>query len=230
MTDEAAGSRGPATTGAEPSQDAPAPSPPTETPNDTPPGTPNDTPPGAQQPPPAAPPWFGAGATGSGAYFSREKLIRPHEGRHVAGVCAAIGRATNTDPVLWRVLIAVLGFFGIGVLLYLIGWLAIPGEGDTGSPIESLLGRGRSQMSPVSVIILAGVTALTFAFVLNDGLRTTLLAGAVLVGAFMLVKRNGAATAARGPGGDPVGAPGAATFPPSPAGCAPPPSAGVAAS
>ncbi len=36
---------------------------------------------------------------------------------------------------LWRVLIAVLGrLSGVGVLLYLIGWLIIPAEGDTGSP------------------------------------------------------------------------------------------------
>ena len=53
--------------------------------------------------------------------------------------------------MLWRVLLAVLGFFGgVGMLVYLIGWLIIPGEGDTASPIESLLGRGRSGMSPVA--------------------------------------------------------------------------------
>ena len=42
----------------------------------------------------------------------------------LAGVCGAFGRATNTDPVLWRVVLVVLTIFGgIGVLAYLVGWL-----------------------------------------------------------------------------------------------------------
>ena len=103
------------------------------------------------------------------------------QGRYIAGVCAALGRATNTDPVLWRVLLAVLGFFGgVGILLYLIGWLLIPAEGDTASPIESLLGRGRSGMSPLSVRRCSAAAAvLSFAFIVHDGFRAALLAAAV---------------------------------------------------
>jgi phage shock protein PspC (stress-responsive transcriptional regulator) len=188
MTDEAAQSRdagephGPAPTGTGPSQDEPAPS---------------ATPPPPPPPPPGAgspPPWFGAP---DGPSFSRENLVRPAQGRYVAGVCVALGRATNTDPVLWRVLLAVLGFFGgVGVLIYLIGWIAIPAEGDTASPIESLLGRGRSGMKPASVVLLGGAAVLTFAFVVNDGFRAALLAVAVLVGAGMLLKRNAGAPSA----------------------------------
>jgi phage shock protein PspC (stress-responsive transcriptional regulator) len=265
MTDEAAESRGPATTGAGPSQEPPAPSasptppsatPPSATPpslgtydeptvviadtppvaDDTPPvaAAPPPPPPGADvpppppgagpQPPPNPPPWFGADPGPEGrAFFSRQLLVRPAEGRYVGGVCAAIGRATNTDPVLWRVVIAVLGFFGgIGILIYLIGWLAIPGEGDTGSPLESLLGRGNSQMSPMSVLLLGLAAALTFAFIVNDGFRAALLAAAVLVGGVVMLRRNNAAKAAGG------GTPGAA-FPPPPAGPAAGPQSAYAA-
>ena len=85
------------------------------------------------------------GGSTDGLSFSREKLVRPAKGRYIAGVCAALGRATNTDPVLWRVLLGVLSFFsGVGILIYLIGWLMIPSEGDTASPIESLLGDAAS--------------------------------------------------------------------------------------
>ncbi len=220
MTDEAAQSRdadeprGSAPTGTGPSQDAPAPSRPSpagEPPSDPPPppGAGSPPPPGTGFPPPGAgfppppdagqvpptapPPWFGAP---DGPSFSRENLVRPVQGRYVAGVCVALGRATNTDPVLWRVLLAVLGFFGgVGVLIYLIGWIAIPAEGDTASPIESLLGRGRSAMKPLSVVLLAGAAVLTFAFVVNDGFRAALLAVAVLVGAGVLVKRAGSPAA-----------------------------------
>ena len=117
-----------------------------------PPGRPSRGP-----PPPGPPPRPACRRAAGGASFSRDKLVRPRQGRYIAGVCAALGRATNTDPVLWRVLLAVLGFFGgIGVLLYLIGWLVIPAEGDTASPIESLLGQGRSGMAPLSVMLLGG--------------------------------------------------------------------------
>ena len=253
MTDEAAGSPGPATTGAdgdEPtarlSSDGPgrgpvdAPPPPPDAGATPPPpdaGSPPPPPPdagggapdGGGGPPPNAPPWFGTGSD-TGISFTREQLVRPAQGRYVAGVCTALGRATNTDPVLWRVVVAVLGFIGgVGILLYLVGWLVIPGEGDTSSPLESLLGRGRSQMSPVSVILLALAAAVTFVLIVNDGLRAVLLGGAAVGGAVLIMRRSNAAKAAPGaPGGTttaatpptatpptgapPTGAPGA-TFP-----------------
>ena len=179
-------------------------------PGATPPPPGGPPPPGATPPGANTPPWFGAP---DGPRFSRESLIRPVRGRYVAGVCGAIGRATNTDPVLWRVLLAVLGFFGgVGVLVYLAGWLLIPAEGDTGSPVESLLGRGRSTMAPLSVVLLGAAAALTFAFIVRDGFRATLLAAAVLVcGALALKKSNKTAAAARG-SADPWAT--TATFPP----------------
>lgn len=136
----------------------------------------------------------------------------------MAGVCAAIGRATNTDPVLWRVILAVLGFFGgIGILVYLAAWLIIPAEGDTASPIEALLGRGRSSMSPVTVLLLGVLVAVMFGFIVTDMFRAALLGAAILVGGALLVNRGGAAmrggplTAGAGPA-HPGGPPG--PFPP----------------
>jgi phage shock protein PspC (stress-responsive transcriptional regulator) len=196
MPDEAADK--PADTGAEPSQDAAAPTASIPTPPPPPPpygGAPlgDEAPRGTHTPPgPTPPPWFGAGAPSDGnPFFSRQGLIRPTQGRYLAGVCAAIGRATNTDPVLWRVVLAVLGFFGgIGLLIYLIGWLLIPAEGDTASPIEGLLGRGRSAMSPLAVLILGGATAITFAFIVDSGFRSAMLVGALVVGGLLLYKRH----------------------------------------
>ena len=45
------------------------------------------------------PPWVSAAS----AAWARQQLARPRHGRYVAGVCGALGRATNTDPVLWRI-------------------------------------------------------------------------------------------------------------------------------
>ena len=135
------------------------------------------------------PPWFGTGD--DGPKFARELLVRPAQGRYIAGVCAALGRATNTDPVLWRVVLVVLGLFGgVGVLIYLIGWLGIRAENDAVSPIESLFGRGKSATAPLSVALLAVATVLTFVFVLHDGFRATLLIAAIAAGIFLLMRRN----------------------------------------
>ncbi len=70
------------------------------------------------------------------------RLVRyPHDGMF-AGVCEAFGRYTRTDPVIWRVLVAVLTFFGgTGALLYLLGWLLIPVAGESRSVAERLLHR-----------------------------------------------------------------------------------------
>ncbi|SCL40056.1 phage shock protein C (PspC) family protein [Micromonospora rhizosphaerae] len=160
--------------------------------------------PGGHPPPGYAPPPGGAGFT------SRYGLVRPREGRYLAGVCAAIGRATNTDPVLWRVLLAVLGFFGgIGVLIYVAAWLIIPGEGDTASPVESMLGRGRSSMSPVTVIVLSILVAVSFGYIVTDAFRAVLLGAAILIGGALLLNRDHRAPAGpQGPPGPPPAPPG----------------------
>ncbi|MGC4744254.1 PspC domain-containing protein [Micromonospora sp. DT201] len=145
------------------------------------------TPPGQGGPGPSVPP----PPLGGAGFTSRYGLVRPRDGRYLAGVCAAIGRATNTDPVLWRVLLAVLGFFGgIGILVYVAAWLIIPNEGDTASPIESMLGRGRSNMSPVTVIILGILAAASFGYIVTDAFRAVLLGAAILVAGALLLNRE----------------------------------------
>ncbi|MGK5742770.1 PspC domain-containing protein [Micromonospora sp. URMC 103] len=148
---------------------------------------------GGGTPPPAGGPGGFPGDTPPGAagFTTRYGLVRPRDGRYLAGVCAAIGRATNTDPVLWRVLLAVLGFFGgVGILVYIAAWLIIPGEGDSASPVESMLGRGRSSMSPVTVIVLSIVAAVGFGYIVTDAFRAVLLGAAILIGGALLLNRE----------------------------------------
>ncbi|SCG34290.1 PspC domain-containing protein [Micromonospora halophytica] len=159
-------------------------------------------PPGGYAPPPS----------GGAAFTSRYGLVRPREGRYLAGVCAAVGRATNTDPVLWRVILAVLGFFGgVGILVYVAAWLIIPGEGDSASPVESMLGRGHSSMSPITVILLTVLVAVSFGYIVTDPFRAVLLGAAILIGGALLLNRDGR-TPSAGAGTPPA----PATAPPGP--------------
>ncbi|OLB79194.1 MAG: hypothetical protein AUI14_10980 [Actinobacteria bacterium 13_2_20CM_2_71_6] len=186
-------------------------------------------PPGAMPPPPGAgfppPGGFPPPPPGTSGWATRYGLVRPAQGRVLAGVCAAIGRATNTDPVLWRVLFAVLSLAGgLSIFLYVVGWLLIPSEGDTGSPLESLLGRGRSGTSPILVVIVAGITALAAGSFVFDGMRPALVVAAVIAIVIVVLNRRGGgqpwqAPPAAQPG---VGFPPPPGYPPPPAGFPPP--------
>jgi phage shock protein C len=58
----------------------------------------------------------------------RPRLVRPLDGRKIAGVCAGISQYTGWDLTLVRVVAVLLVFFGVGtpLLAYFIGWLIIP--------------------------------------------------------------------------------------------------------
>jgi phage shock protein PspC (stress-responsive transcriptional regulator) len=150
----------------------------------------------------------------SAPFASRYGLVRPLQGRYVAGVCAGLGRATRTDPVLWRVVLAVLVCFaGIGVVVYLALWLLTPEEGDTASPVEALLGRGHSNTSTALAVVLSVVAVLLLVFILPRPLYLVLLGAALVLTVLLLTIRTGTA-APPGPAPPAAGPPGA---PPPPA-------------
>jgi phage shock protein PspC (stress-responsive transcriptional regulator) len=123
-------------------------------------------------------------------FAARYGLVRPLQGRYVAGVGAALGRATNTDPVLWRVVLAVLVCFGgVGALIYLLLWLVIPEEGDTGSPVEAMFGRGHSNTSPAVAVLLIVVAAVLLVFALTRPFDLVLLGAAVILATVVLLTR-----------------------------------------
>jgi phage shock protein C len=96
---------------------------------------------GAQQelPPPAGPQaQAGSQPPPAGAEPSTAAphlLRRSRSDKVIAGVCGGLGRYLGVDPVLLRIAFLVLAFVGgAGVVLYLIGWIAIPEE-DEGAAV-----------------------------------------------------------------------------------------------
>lgn len=58
---------------------------------------------------------------------ARRPLMRDMRGKKIAGVCAGIARQYNWDVTLIRVaFIAAILFHGVGLLAYIIGWIAMP--------------------------------------------------------------------------------------------------------
>jgi len=73
----------------------------------------------------------------------QKQLIRPRDGRMVAGVCAGIGQFFGIDANLVRIAFAVLTVFSAGAaaLVYLLAWVVVPEEGESGSIAENYLNK-----------------------------------------------------------------------------------------
>jgi phage shock protein PspC (stress-responsive transcriptional regulator) len=74
-----------------------------------------------------------------------KKLIRPREGRMIAGVCVGIGNYFGVDANLVRIAFAALTFLSVGAcaLLYLLAWAVLPEEGEQSSIAENYLNKKR---------------------------------------------------------------------------------------
>ena len=80
-----------------------------------------------------------------------KKLLRPRDGRLVAGVAAGLAAYFGVDVHLVRLGFGVfLLFWGLGALLYLIAWAILPEEGGGGSILESFISKtgGGSERQP----------------------------------------------------------------------------------
>ena len=73
----------------------------------------------------------------------RKQLVRPRDGRIVAGVCAGIGDYLGIDANIIRLVFAVLTIFsiGAGALVYLVAWAVVPEEGEKQSIAEGYINK-----------------------------------------------------------------------------------------
>lgn len=62
--------------------------------------------------------------------LARQGLVRPQEGRMIAGVCAGLARRFGLDPWIARLLFVLVLFVvpGSQILIYPVLWLLMPAE------------------------------------------------------------------------------------------------------
>ena len=89
----------------------------------------------------------------------------------IAGVCGGLGRHLDVDPVVFRILFAVMTFVGgFGLLAYAAAWLFVPSEDENESEAHRLL-TGRSALGAVAVAVLMVLGFMVALTTLANGFR-----------------------------------------------------------
>jgi phage shock protein PspC (stress-responsive transcriptional regulator) len=120
---------------------------------------PGDQPAGADQP-----------AGGEPPRPSRPPLKRSDSHRVVAGVCGGVGRHLDIDPVVFRVVIAVLCLSGgVGLFIYGMAWLIIPVERTGQNELQRLLSGKVDWQSLGAVLVTVLGTGIFFSYMGSTG-------------------------------------------------------------
>lgn len=146
----------------------------------------------------AAPGWPPPGAPPGPPPARRPPLRRSIADRKVAGVAGGLGRYFEVDPLVFRVVLVTLAVFGgSGLLLYAVGWLLVPEDGDDRSEVSRLV-NGR----PTSKTLGAGLVAIVGLVLVGNFARTGFGFGgfaalvAVAVGGYLFARNDRAGSPA----------------------------------
>ncbi|MDD1704938.1 MAG: PspC domain-containing protein [Methanoregula sp.] len=70
-----------------------------------------------------------------------ERLYRSKKERILGGVCGGIGKYSDVDPNVVRLILIVLTLLsiGVGVIAYIIAWLLVPEEEDGSGTVPTVI-------------------------------------------------------------------------------------------
>ncbi len=95
------------------------------------------------------------------------RMHRSLRDRKIAGVCGGFAQYARIDPVVVRVVVAALTVVGgVGLVLYVAGWLLVPEEGSEQAVVDGHHARDHGEMRRVGWVIAA---VLACAAVLSSG-------------------------------------------------------------
>ena len=101
---------------------------------------------------------------------ARPPLERSRDRRVVAGVCGGLGRHLDIDPVVFRVVIAVLCLSGgVGLFIYGLAWLIVPVERTKRNELQRLLSGRVDGQSLGAVLVTVLGTGIFFSYMGSSG-------------------------------------------------------------
>lgn len=101
----------------------------------------------------------------AGARTPARTLRRSTSDRIISGVSGGLGEYFGVDPVIFRVLFAVLSFFGgVGLLAYGVAWLLIPDPGTETPLLDKALHELRVRKVPPWLVVLGGAIVVWLAW------------------------------------------------------------------
>ncbi|GGR14894.1 PspC domain-containing protein [Streptomyces netropsis] len=99
---------------------------------------------------------------------ARPPLRRSREHKVLSGVCGGLGRCFDLDPVVFRVVLGVLGVTGgLGLIVYGLAWLLVPLEGEEENEARRMLS-GRVEGPALTALLCALVGCGLFLSMLNN--------------------------------------------------------------
>ncbi len=112
------------------------------------------------------------------------RLTRSREDRLLGGVAGGLGRYFGVDPVIWRIVFAVLVFAGgAGFFAYAAAWLFVPADGARARMSGARVGKALLVLTIIGLALGgAGAVFLAAVFLAREWLAVAL----ILVGAAML--------------------------------------------
>ncbi|MEU8785480.1 PspC domain-containing protein [Streptomyces sp. NPDC048637] len=113
----------------------------------------------------------------AGSAPSHPPLRRSRRHKVIGGVCGGLGRQWDLDPVIFRIVLAVLSVGGLGLIAYGFAWLLIPLDGEDENEGRRLLS-GRVEGTALTALLVALVGCGLF--------LTTLAKGSMMSFAIML--------------------------------------------
>jgi phage shock protein PspC (stress-responsive transcriptional regulator) len=111
----------------------------------------------------------GARSGGTPPSPPRTQLRRERQSRMIAGVCGGLGRHLDVDPVIFRIMFAILTFFGgLGLLVYAALWLFLPADGEHESEAQRLL-TGASALIAIAITVVLVLGFMAMVSTISDG-------------------------------------------------------------
>ncbi|MFB7245329.1 hypothetical protein CW362_30420 [Streptomyces populi] len=151
-----------------------------------------------------------ADATADASSEVPRRFRRDRRQKMLGGVCAGLGRQCDMDPVIFRIVLAVLAATGgIGLIFYGFAWLFVPYDDEEENEVRKLL-TGRVDGPALTAVLFALVGCGVFLSMLKNGgvLTFAVVLSLLLAGAGYWSQNRGAADP------DPLAAQAAADAPP----------------